>query len=200
MEKKRIFVAINLPKEVKNKLLELQKEIKNEFENLTDIDFQRIIRFVPPENLHLTLLFLGYLSFEQIEALKRILKEIAPKQNSFKIVLKSLSYAPPDQKIPRMIWVKISQSQELLLLQENLQKSVRDAFEFRFFKPEKRPFLPHLTLARLKLFGLKKLDELPAIEKNLNFDFQATSFEIMESNLKRTGAQYSIIESFKFQK
>ncbi len=197
IEKQRIFVAVNLPQEVKNELWGLQERIKEEFKNLGGVDPQKIIRFTLPENLHLTLLFLGYISPEQTEALKRILKETAAKYPSFYLTLKNTRYAPPGMKIPRMIWAEIEKNNELIFLHNNLKKAVMGTREFRYFQPEKRAFAPHLTLARLRLFGLKSIatDELPDVEQELDLSFKVQSVEIMQSTLKRTGAEYKIISS-----
>jgi 2'-5' RNA ligase len=60
-----------------------------------------------------------------------------------------------------------------------------------------KKFFPHLTLARLKAFEMQRmeLEEIPQIDEEISISFNINSFEIMESELKRSGAQYTICQS-----
>ena len=96
----RIFIAINLPKGIKDKLLEYQSkwpEIPS--------------RWTKPENLHFTLIFLGYLNDEELVNVCQITKEVASKYKPFSIKLEKIIYGPSAGK-PRMIWLEGEKSSE----------------------------------------------------------------------------------------
>jgi 2'-5' RNA ligase len=63
----------------------------------------------------------------------------------------------------------------------------------RNYQEDRRPFLPHVTLARLKNF---KTEDLPEIKETLEASFAVEDFQLIESELKRDGAEYRILESF----
>jgi len=91
--RKRIFIAINLPEEIKKKLSEYQSK-------LPDLP----IRWVKKDNLHITLVFLGYLNDEEILEVCKITEEAASQNSSFFINLKKICYGPPKKMPPRMVW------------------------------------------------------------------------------------------------
>jgi 2'-5' RNA ligase len=95
-----------------------------------------------------------------------------------------------------MIWVKGEKSDEFTALRDTLENSLLDSSNISF-TAEKRAFSPHITLARIKQWDFKRIDpeERPQVEEDINFNFSVDSIEIMESQLKRSGAVYSILES-----
>lgn len=191
MKKKRIFIAINLPEAIKNKLAEYQKEIDESF---LEENFHPV-RWVKKDNLHITLEFLGYLREEEIEKIKKILFEISQYFPVFKIKLTEICYAPEKEKIPRMIWIKGEKSDILSEIKKELDKKLEERISF---KSERREFTPHVTLGRIRKWEFKAipLNERPEIEKDIELEFKVNSVELMESILKRSGPEYQIIESF----
>lgn len=97
--KQRIFIAINLPKSIKNKLVKIQKKLPG--------------RKTPLENLHITLQFLGYLEKSQIKKLKDLVKRAGEGQKRFQINLIKV-YSVQS----RMLW---AEAEENLIL-DNLAK------------------------------------------------------------------------------
>lgn len=187
---KRVFLALNLPKAIKEELLVFQKK------------WPRLpIRWVKPENLHLTLLFLGYLDQRQLADVFQKTEEISDSFSPFEISLTKIIYGPPGQKIPRMVWVNLEKTPELLKLQKTLKEEIFSLPSFQYKQKEKRPFCPHITLGRIKVWQFRQLEpeQRPAIEEEISLSFQVSSLEIMESHLKRTGAEYSILKSLQFQ-
>jgi len=65
-----------------------------------------------------------------------------------------------------------------------------------------RGFSPHITLGRLRQWEFRKIEpeERPNINEEINFGFEVTSIEVMESNLRKGGAEYSVLESHKLGK
>jgi len=79
MQRYRIFIAINLPEEIKEKLADYQRKWP-----------ELPIRWTKPKNIHITLVFLGYLSDEELVEICRIAKEVASKHTPFDVNLTNL--------------------------------------------------------------------------------------------------------------
>lgn len=187
--KRRLFIAINLPVEIKQKLGAEVGELKELF-----IKAGLDIRFLSAENWHLTLTFLGYQDDADINLIINALQAVAPKFDMPVIEFEKIIYGPPD-KPPRMIWLTGTKetSKSLAAIKDELEKELID--QGVRFQRESRLFNAHLTLARFELS--KK--SLPDIEKSFSHEFGAKSLDLMESHLKRTGAEYEILSSFDFK-
>ena len=186
---KRVFLALNLPEKIKEELLNFQKL----WPTLP-------CKWVKKENLHITLLFLGNLNETQLKELQKKAQEIALQFSPFFVFLEKITYGPQIKK-PRMVWVKVKREENLLKLEKKLKEEIFALPSFKYKQKEEREFLPHITLARLKSWEFQRLDpqERPEIKEDLSLKFEARSFEIMESKLKRGGAEYFILESFGFK-
>jgi 2'-5' RNA ligase len=180
----RIFIAINLPESIKKELSLLQKKWP-----------ELPARWVKPENLHITLAFLGYLSDEELARVCQITREVAKRHSPFLINLKKVCYGPPKMMPPRMVWVEGEKSRELANLQNDLERSLSEG-EISF-EPEKREFKPHITLCRIRKWDFRRfeIDERPQVDEEISLSFEVNSIEVMESHLKRGGAEYSVLES-----
>ncbi len=174
----RIFLAINLPESAKNKLY----SFKEKYPELP-------ARWAPPENLHITLVFYGNASDAELEDIKDKTKEISKNFKPFALKLSKIVYGP-DEKNPRMIWAAGETTKELLVLQQELANSLNRA--------EKRAFSLHITLARFSEWEFKRIEpeERPEINEEISIEVPVNSIEIMESKLKRGGAEYSVVESY----
>ena len=175
MQLKRIFIAINLPDSVKKELL----SYKEKWPELS-------ARWVLPENLHITLLFLLNMSEKDLQELIIFSQNAASKHNPFEIVFSGIQYGPSPEN-PRMIWITLQESQELQSLQKDIQQ----------FKPDEKSFSPHLTLARLRQMEFRRIEpeERPMIQEEFSIHIPVNSFEIMESNLRRQGPKYTVLQS-----
>lgn len=190
--KRRIFIAITLPDDVKKQLALYQEKIDNLFEAPSPV------RWTKKDNLHITLMFLGYLTEDELMDVCRITQEVASRHQAFSINLKKILYGPPG-KPPRMIWVEGEKSAELGALQKDLENSfvvstTQDPEE------KGRPYAPHITLGRIKMWEFRQQDPetRPEVEENINLSFDVSAVEIMESKLKRVGPDYNILQSCAF--
>lgn len=183
--RRRVFVAINLPEKIKEKL----ETFQNRFSELP-------ARWVKKENLHITLTFLGYVKDEDLPKIIEITKEVAKRYKPFQIKLTKVCYGPPKISPPRMVWVIGERSNELRNLQNDLKNSLMN-LSIPQLEGEEKGFIPHITLARIRKWEFKRLDpeEKPEIDEDLNFEFKVNSIEVMESHLKRGGSEYDILES-----
>lgn len=183
---RRIFIAINLPEKIRNQLVNYQKKWP-----------ELPIRWTKKDNLHITLVFIGYVKDEEIPEICQIVEEIAGKNNIFTISLNKIVYAPPKKMPPRMVWVSGEKSEQLTKLQRASENSLLASPLRGDIKQGKRLYSPHVTLGRIKRWDFKQLEieERPNINEDVSFSFEVNSIEIMESQLKRTGAEYTVLES-----
>ena len=183
MTKRRLFIAINLPEEVKRKLLKYQ-------EKWFDLDAQKI-NWVRKENLHVTLVFIGYATDDETYEIAKTMREVAKKHEPFFVNLERIITGPPDAT-PRMFWVEGEKSQELANLQLDLENSLNIGVGY---KKEARAFKLHITLARFKYDIARQIKERGNIEEKINYQIPVDSLELMQSDLRRTGPIYTILES-----
>jgi 2'-5' RNA ligase len=183
--KHRIFIAINLPEDIKKKLVDYQSKWP-----------ELPIRWTRKENLHITLVFLGYLNDEELLEICKVTKKVASQNPVFSVNLNKIFYGPPKKMPPRMVWAEGEKSKEFTSLIEDLEKSLMTSGEVHF-SPEKRAFSPHITLGRVKTWEFRQIEpeERPEISEEISLNFEVNSIEIMESHLKRGGPDYAALES-----
>ena len=101
-------------------------------------------------------------------------------------------------RVPKMVWAQGEKSDKLSDLREDLQECLLDRIKFR---PEEKNFSPHITLARIKEWEFRAIEpeERPEINEDIDLVFTAESIEVMESELKRGGPVYTILESALFK-
>lgn len=126
----RLFVAVDLPEEVKGAVSDL-------------IRGQTWARWIPPEQLHLTLRFIGEVDSVLFAAVRKALSAVS--FTAFQLALCGTGHFPPGRNA-RVIWVGLSPCAELLALQQEIERALLAAG----IEPELRPFSPHITLARLR--------------------------------------------------
>lgn len=194
MEKRhKVFIGINLPKEIKKNLAKKQEDLVPKF--------GEIAKWTRTDNLHITLDFLGYLTDEEISDVCRIVGEIANDHESFSIKLNKIIYGPKDKntlpagrQAPKMIWAVGEKSEEF----SNLRKKIAEALLGGVgLAVEGKASSPHITLARLSAFGLRQMDEMevPEVDENIDLLFTVESIEVMEPQFKKGGPVYTILES-----
>jgi len=182
----RSFIAVNLDGDLKKKIAE-------ETENLRKIGGD--IKWVPPENLHITLKFLGDTDEDLIPTVQERLSVISSSSAPFSLRLSGAGVFP-DKRRPRVIWIDINNPGELIKLQGSVEVSM---VSIGFVK-EDRPFSAHLTLGRVKaLKNLKSLiDPLEALRDRDFGNIEVNSFSLMKSVLEPKGPEYTVIKEFHF--
>lgn len=160
MQKHRIFIAINLPDNVKEKLVEYQNRIKKE-------DFGWA-KWTKKDNLHITLEFLGSVWDKDMPVILEKANSVALKISPFNVKLNKIDYFP-NEKNPKYVFATGGEY--------------------------------HITLARIKEWQWKRidLDERPIIAEDINLEFKVNTIELMESKLKKSGPEYSIIQSYNLK-
>ncbi len=190
---KRIFIAINLPTEIKEKIARIVERINVE-KILDDSSF----RWASPDNWHLTISFLGNQPDEAIGPILQSIKETAKEFTAPTVEFEKIIMAPPD-KPARMIWLcGTKQTSESL---GEIKKYLEDLLIKNGvrFKMENRLFNVHLTLAR---FQPNELPDYPINQLSNHpihqLSFTAGSLDLMESHLKRSGAEYEVLTRMDF--
>lgn len=177
----RLFIAADLPEEIKNYLFEIQKNIKSG--NLAKINF------VHKKNIHLTLKFLGNIEENKIKNIKEKLSEI--KLNKFELIVDKFS-AFPNIKNPKVLWFGIKKEEKLFELQKKIDELTLD------FTNESIDFSPHLTIARIK--SIKNKSEFSKILEKIEIkklNFKIESFSLYKSTLSKNGPKYGLLENYK---
>jgi len=212
-KKHRIFIAINLPEDIKRGLVKYQEKwsrsqspdkVVDSRSNRSDrgssieSGAELPAKWTVKDNLHITLEFLGDLTDEELGNVCKVVGEVSTRHKIFSVNLNKILYGPPKKNPPRMVWVEGEKSDELADLKEDLQECLLDKIQFR---PEGIRFSPHITLARIKEWEFRKIEpeERPEIDEYIDLTFTAESIDVMESELKRGGPQYTILESAPLQ-
>jgi 2'-5' RNA ligase len=134
----RAFIAIELPK---NTLGAIEKQTARLRQTLGN----DIIRWVPIQNLHLTLKFLGDTAASHVDFLKQLLAREADSHLQFNLQLGGLGSFPTSRR-PRLLWIGLHASADLT----SLQKSIEAGTSRLGYEQEERPFSPHLTIGRVR--------------------------------------------------
>lgn len=179
-----MFVAIHLPREIQEKLADYQSHWP-----------ALPIRWTKKENLHITLVFVGYVEDERLVDIARITKEVGKRHSPFSVRLEKVCYGPVNIIPPRMIWTVGERSEEFAALRDDLEKSLLASPHIDFPR-EKRGFYPHITMGRMRQWEWRQIEpeERPEIDKELDMQWQVESIAVMESKLKGGGPEYTTIE------
>lgn len=176
----RAFIAIELPPEIHRRLADIQRRFIPLFAKSR-------VTWVKPENIHLTLKFLGNIQLSMVEIIEKACHNLQA-HSVFLLSLQSLRYFP-NAKNPKVFWCGYETSDELLQLQLQLEN---DLIPLGFPK-ESRRFSPHLTLARFKEFHPHDREALAsASEFNLaGMTHMVGALTLFQSRLTPNGSIYS---------
>lgn len=183
----RVFIGIGLPSPVKNILKQAQNKAEEEIKKA---------RWVRPENIHLTLQFLGNCEDELVPRIDQALASVASKTEPFEFTIAKLG-AFPSVKRSRVLWAGIEEGAFEI---EKLHEQVENAMMPLGFMPEKRKFHSHITLARLKV----PQDVGKAIENarmlSIQEPVEVRRITLFQSQLNKGGAIYSSLSEREFGK
>lgn len=180
----RTFIAVEIPENVISSIRDIQQDLK-----AYGVD----IRWIRPENIHLTLKFLGDVQAADIENISGVMSGTAEGVSSISLQAKGIGVFP-GVKRPRILWVGLTGQLELL---SRLQKSLDANLKGIGFPTEKRPFKGHLTIGRIKTEINSKIfvDALTAFRSFESETFVADRIVLFKSELKPSGAVYTNLAS-----
>jgi len=133
----RVFIAVSLPGELKAEIGEISSSLSVQIPG---------VRWVPPENLHLTLKFLGDVEETIIPNIQDILNRITPRYLPIICKFTGLGVFPSPRR-PKVIWLGVTEGSDQL---SGLANDLSGEFTRLGFKSENRGYTPHLTLGRIK--------------------------------------------------
>ncbi|QTA86433.1 RNA 2',3'-cyclic phosphodiesterase [Desulfonema magnum] len=183
----RTFIAIELPSDITAHISDVQKRLKT---------FGFKMRWVRPENIHLTLKFLGDINKADIEKVGNAMTHAVKECTPLSLAAKGIGVFPGIKRA-RVIWTGLKGDIHPLI---ELQKNLEGNLEGIGFPKEKRPFKGHLTLARAKgnMDPQKLLDAINEIGNSESETFFADKVILFKSELKPTGAVYTKLMSADF--
>jgi 2'-5' RNA ligase len=188
----RLFVALETPSDVRDEFAALINELR-----AADSSFSKNrARWVRPENLHVTLKFIGHVDNGKLDAIRAALAEVR-FGSQVELRFSGLGFFP-NAKRPRVFWAGMASSPNLGPLATEIDTRLKKLG----IPSETKEFAPHLTLARFDPPGIS--DGLSEIaQQNAAREFGAArtgEFHLFESKTRASGAEYMRLSSFLFAK
>lgn len=183
-ERIRCFISFDVEDQaILHKIVEVQEALNRECGGL---------KLVKPENIHITMRFLGEIPLSLVDSVSNVLKSV--KFSPFNVKISGVG-AFPNIRRPSVIWTGISDGvSELKDISEQLESGLKKLG----FKPEKRAFTPHITIARVKSRRSKNCLMMKLLEfKDLEFGvIRAEFLRLKRSILTPTGPIYHTLFEF----
>ena len=180
----RVFCAIDLPTDLKQKLAIHIERLKKE----TGVK----AGWTRPENIHLTIKFLGNIPVADVKKLSQAAAQAAKSLAPFKLTAEHCG-AFPTHGPPRVLWIGITDSSaQLAHLHERLDEECAAIG----FPKEARPFHPHLTLSRIR--NPTNARALAVAHRALDFapsKIEVTELLVIRSELGKDGSKYTTLST-----
>ena len=165
----RLFVAIDLPEQIKEEIAAFSRTLTG-------------ARWVPMEQFHLTIRFIGDVDEKTFQLIREALKRVSGAP--FHLTLRDTGHFPQGRE-PRVLWIGMEKSPMLVHLQERVERAVIAAG----IPPETRRFSPHITLARLRNSSAAEVSEWEQRQAAFRDPvFPVDEFHLYSSSLTRDGA------------
>ncbi|MCF7668531.1 MAG: RNA 2',3'-cyclic phosphodiesterase [Verrucomicrobia bacterium] len=185
----RAFIALPIPDDIIRKL-------NKSADALNKLLPPRAVRWTPPEQLHLTLRFMGRIKTEDIEPLQQTLRNTCAEFNPFILETTSWGCFPGAHK-PRVLWIGLDDVTGIL---GRLQTQISSATAGWGEHNEQKKFHPHLTIGRFRNLPPHVLNQAREILRNppslTRHQFAANEIRLMRSRLTPQGAIHDILGSF----
>ena len=189
---KRLFFAVMLPASAHTDALRVQTRLRAAMG-------AEGLRWSGPEQMHVTLKFLGDVDEAQIALVEEAGAQAAMQAGAFRLGLGGVGVFPA-QRNPQTLWLGIAGDVPLLTrLAECLEREIAE----RGFAPESKPYRPHLTLARAKTRDGEEMiaKTLPTLRDADLFGSEPSAFEVADfalihSELRQSGPLYTVLKTF----
>ena len=187
----RVFIAIDIDEQIRKALGNLQNELRSK------VDIKKSdVKWVNPDNIHLTLKFLGEIKDQEAVDVCNITKEVASRHESFELALETVGHF--GGRSARVLWIGTGQnSDNLLQLQSDLEEQLASAGWPR----ETRKFSGHLTLCRVRnsKAGVKLAQMTEGYKDFKLGTIWADSVSVYQSQLTPKGPIYTVLGNYKLQ-
>ena len=185
----RIFIALELPESVRERLGQLQGRLKGT---------ENKIKWVDPSLIHLTMKFLGEVKEKNLEKVIQVVRNVGGRFFAFELKIGKIGVFPSFSS-PRVIWVGIEEGKDKL---ETLAAELEEKLGQEGFSRNSRKWTSHLTLARVKV--LKARERLKALllqycKEVEGIEVKVKSLSVIKSELTPQGAIYTILERIPLQ-
>jgi len=187
----RVFIAIDIDEQIRKALGSLQNELRSK------VDTKKSdVKWVNPDNMHLTLNFLGEIKDQEAVDVCNITKEVASRHENFELDVETVGHF--GDRSARVLWIGTGQNCEnLLQLQSDLEQRLASAG----WPKETRKFSGHLTLCRVRnsKAGVK-LAQMTEEYKDFKLGtIPADSVSVYQSQLTPKGPIYTVLGNYKLQ-
>jgi 2'-5' RNA ligase len=183
MARLRTFLAVDMGKPIRDRCVALQETLQRGGAE---------VKWVEPDNLHVTLLFLGEVEDRDVAALCRVVAEVCGRHQPFRASVETVG-SFPNRRRPRVVWVGVGAGQqELVALHDDLERPLMD---LGCYRREERRYTPHITLGRIR-------GERPATALATTLDRQANwqggvtevrEVHVLSSELTPHGPIYTLL-------
>ena len=183
----RAFIAFKLPDRISESIREIQKELKNRGIK---------IKWVKPENIHLTMKFLGDIACDRVDSIETAIKASAEGLHPISLFARSIGVFP-DLNRPRVVWIGIDG--EIAILKGFQEKLDANLVQIGF-QAEKRSYKGHLTIGRVQKIPDHEILKT-AVRDFFDYEtepFQADEVILFQSDLKPEGAVYTCLKNIRF--
>jgi 2'-5' RNA ligase len=183
MARLRTFIAVDIGKPIRDRAVALQEKLAQT---------SGAVKWVEPENLHVTLLFLGEVDDREVPTICRVVAEQTLLHPAFPLSIERVGCFPNARR-PRILWIGGGQgTQELCALHDGLEPPLLD---LGCYRREERKYTPHITLGRVR--GERPADQLPAaLAKHAGWQGGQTVVSeilVMSSELNPQGPIYTVL-------
>jgi len=185
----RTFIAVELSKEIQDALEELESQLRKSGAD---------VKWVKPQNIHLTLKFLGEIDPKNTEEIKQVLLDIAKGLTPFKMRLTNLG-AFPKINYPRVIWVDIEEGKDTLV---KIAADLEEGLAKIGIPREDKPFKAHTTIGRLRSPQNRNqlVDQMQKFTSPLNKECTVDRLTLYKSTLTGSGPIYEVISQARLSK
>lgn len=181
----RVFVGFQLPKDIVNTIIHTQDYLQR------SVSRKNVIRWIPPENLHVTAIFLGKVDENKVKKIKLSLKKIGKKYRKTEFTVKSFGLWPKG-KYPRIVVYNLNHPPVYAQLQAELDVQLTP------FAPHIGSLKPaHVTVGRVnKKAKSRDIQKLSSVVRSLELDLNKISLAapcLFQSILSPKGSEYKVL-------
>ena len=181
----RLFLAVNLPAEVRHAIADAAAPLRAAAPSLS---------WVSEEKVHLTVKFLGEQSESMADRVVAAMREVATRNRVIDVEIGGMG-AFPNFRRPRVVWIGVTPEPKLELLHHDVESSC----ESLGLPIDGKPFRPHLTLARVRPRSSdpQTLRELARAARAVSYveEVVISSIDLMESRQTASGSAYRVVAS-----
>ena len=175
----RLFIAIDLNEEVRGNIKAVQRKLGHEG-----------LKLVEPENLHLTLKFLGEVPESDLHKIESSISDSVKGLNEFKLSFHGVGYFG-SERFMKVIWAGVDSGKEQFI---SLARSLEERLSF--VRKEEREPSPHLTIARVNSTSPKLAHEIASLKGVKLGEIRVKEISLKKSVLTPQGPIYSDVKAF----